>query len=304
MLRVPTLPFKLNQDRRRHIPRQRPGTMVRMGTTQQQTRAKLGSLLLATKGGSRRRLVTPDTGRSWVWCPAVVDRVDWMPRRVCRLLACAAVLVSAQIPTARAADDPFEAANRRIYDFNRVVQVRVLGPVAERYLSATTPRVRRSFLNVLANLREPITAVSSLVAGDFSLAANAAARFAINSTLGLAGIKDRATKMGYPRHAFSLADAACSWGVPSGPFIMLPLLGPSTVRDAGALAAQSAALDQTLGADAYLAWSGSDLFVDYAQIHRDLKRVDAASLDPYAVYRSAYLQRRATVCPVDQSGQR
>jgi phospholipid-binding lipoprotein MlaA len=81
---------------------------------------------------------------------------------------------------------------------------------------------------------------------------------------------------------------------------MLPLLGPSTVRDAGALTAQSAALDQTLGAEAYLAWSGSDLFVDYAQLHRDLKRVDTASLDPYAVYRSAYLQRRATICPADR----
>ncbi len=223
-----------------------------------------------------------------------------MPRRVCYLLACVAVLASAQIPTARAADDPFEAVNRRIYGFNRVIQVRVLSPLAERYLSATPPQVRRGVVNVLANLREPITAVSSLAAGNFRSATNAVTRFAINSTLGLAGIKDRAAGMGYPRHAFSLADAACSWGVPSGPFIMLPLLGPSTVRDAGALAAQSAALDQTLGADAYLAWSGSDLFVDYAQLHRDLKRLDAASLDPYAVYRSAYLQRRATTCPVDR----
>jgi phospholipid-binding lipoprotein MlaA len=106
--------------------------------------------------------------------------------------------------------------------------------------------------------------------------------------------------MGYPRRAFSLADAACSWGVPSGAFIMLPLLGPSTLRDAGALAVQSAALDQALGTDTYLAWSGSDLFVDYAQIHHELRRVEANSLDPYAVYRSAYLQRRATVCPADR----
>ena len=60
-----------------------------------------------------------------------------MPRRVCPLLAYAAVLAAAQIPTARAADDPFEAVNRRIYGFNRVVQTTVLGPLAERYLSAT-----------------------------------------------------------------------------------------------------------------------------------------------------------------------
>lgn len=153
---------------------------------------------------------------------------------------------------------------------------------------------------MLANLREPVTAVSGLAAGRFELAANAAARFAINSTLGLGGVRDRADGMGYARHGFTFADAACAWGVPSGPFLMLPLLGPSTVRDAGALAAQGAALDQTLGADTYLAWSGSDLFVGYAEVHRTLQRTAAASLDPYAVYRSAFLQRRAADCPADR----
>ena len=154
---------------------------------------------------------------------------------------------------------------------------------------------------MLANLREPITVASGLAAGNLGLAANAATRFAINSTFGLAGIQDRAAAMGYPQHAFSLADAACSWGVPSGPFLMLPLLGPSTVRDAGALAAQGAALDQALGAGAYLAWSGGDLFSGYAHLHHELRHVEATSLDPYAVYRSAYLQRRAAVCLVDRS---
>jgi phospholipid-binding lipoprotein MlaA len=231
---------------------------------------------------------------------AIVDEMYWMPRRVLHFLACIAVLTAAQIPTARAADDPFEAVNRRIYGFNRAVQAKVLGPLAERYLSATTPQVRRGVANALANLREPISAVSGLTAGRFGLAANALARFAINSTAGFAGVEDRATRMGYPPRAFSLADAACSWGVPSGPFLMLPLLGPSTLRDAGALVAQSVALDHTLGADAYLAWSGGDLFTGYAQLHRELQRTEAASLDPYAVYRSAYLQRRAQACPVDR----
>ena len=223
-----------------------------------------------------------------------------MQRHICRFLTCAAVLTAAQIPAAKAADDPFEAVNRRIYGFNRTVQAKILGPLARRYLSATTPQVRRGIVNVLANLREPISAVSGLTAGRFGVAANALARFAVNSTVGFAGVEDRAAKMGYPPHAFSLADAACAWGVPSGPFLMLPLLGPSTLRDAGALVAQSAALDQTLGADTYLAWSGSDLFIGYAQLHRDLQHTEAASLDPYAVYRSAYLQRRAQACPVDR----
>jgi phospholipid-binding lipoprotein MlaA len=186
-------------------------------------------------------------------------------------------------------------------DFNIAVRTRALGPLAELYLSATTPETRRGIGNVLSNLREPITAVSGLVAGDLDLATSAAARFGINSTLGLGGFHDPATDIGFPRRNFGIADAACSWGVPSGPFLMLPLLGPSTFRDAGALAAQSAALSDVLGTDIYLAWSGSDLFVGYAQLHHELERVEAESLDSYAVYRSAYLQRRATVCPVDRA---
>ena len=209
------------------------------------------------------------------------------------------MLVSSPV-AARAAGDPFEAVNRRIFGFNTTVQAMVLGPLAEGYLAATTPSLRHGIVNVLGNLREPVTAVSSLVAGKFELAANAATRFAINSTLGIGGVRDRAAKVGYPPRGFSLADAACVWGVPSGPFLMLPLLGPSTVRDAGALAAQGAALDQTLGANTYLAWSGSDLFVGYTELHRTLGRTAATALDPYAVYRSAFLQHRAADCPADR----
>ena len=159
--------------------------------------------------------------------------------------------------------------------------------------------MRAGVVNVLANLREPVTAVSSLVVGDVAASGNAVVRFAVNSTVGLGGVRDRAAGLGYPRQAATFADAACRLGVPSGPFLMLPLLGPSTARDAAALAAQGAVLDQTLGMDAYLALAGSDLFVDYTELHPDLKRLDAQSLDPYAAYRSIYLQRRAQACPGD-----
>lgn len=222
----------------------------------------------------------------------------WTSRR---FALCAALLLVAQPATARAADDPFEAVNRRVLTFNQGVRAKLLGPLAELYLSATTAEVRHGVANVLTSLSEPITAVSSLAAGEFGLAANAAARFGINSTLGLAGVHDRAAAMGYPHRTFGVADAVCRWGVPSGPFLMLPLLGPSTLRDAGARAAMSVALSHALGSDVYAAWSGSDAFVGYAQLHRELERIDAQSLDAYAVYRSAYLQRRAAVCPADQA---
>ena len=220
-------------------------------------------------------------------------------RTLCPLVGCAMLLV-AQPAVAQATRDPFEAINRRIHAFNRGVQAKLLGPMAELYVSAIPPEIRRGVSNSLANLSEPITTVSGLAAGNLALAGNAAVRFGINSTLGLAGVHDRAAGMGYPRQPFGVADAVCRWGLPSGPFIVLPLLGPSTVRDAGALVATSAALSQTLGSDIYFAWSSTDALVGYAQIHHDLKRIDTQSLDAYAVYRSAYLHRRAAVCPIDR----
>lgn len=220
-------------------------------------------------------------------------------RTLCRIVAGAMLLV-AQPAAAQAAGDPFETVNRRIHAFNRAVQAKLLGPLAELYLSATSAEVRRGVSNSLANLSEPITAVSGLAAGDLALAVNAAVRFGINSTFGFAGVHDRAATMGYPRQSFGVADAVCRWGLPSGPFVVLPLLGPSTLRDAGALVVTSTALSQTLGSDLYFAWSGTDALIGYAQLHHDLERIDTQSLDAYAVYRSAYLQRRAAVCPTDR----
>ncbi len=214
------------------------------------------------------------------------------------LVACGLLLLAE--PAAAQAADPFEAVNRRIHAFNRSVQTKVLGPMAELYHSATSAELRRGVSNSLANLSEPVTTVSGLAAGDLPVAMNAAVRFGINSTLGFAGVHDRATAMGYPRQVFGVADLVCRWGVPSGPFVVLPLLGPSTLRDASALVATGAALSQTLGSDVFITWSGTDALVGYAHRHRDLARIDTQSLDAYAVHRSAYLQRRAAVCPPDR----
>ena len=215
-------------------------------------------------------------------------------------LALAGALLLAAAPV-QAAPDPLEAANRQVHAFNQALRARVLAPVAELYLAYTPESVRRGAAQALANLSEPVTAVSALAAGEVGLAANAAARFGINTTLGLGGVRDAAAGLGFERRSFGPADAACRWGIPSGPFLVLPLLGPSTLRDAAAQAASSAALAQALGTDAMLGWSGADALIGYAGMHRSLERLEAESLDPYAALRSAYLQRRAAACPVDRA---
>jgi phospholipid-binding lipoprotein MlaA len=219
------------------------------------------------------------------------------PIHLTSAMALAALLAAGP---ARAADDPMEGLNRRVHGFNRLVQTHVLGPAAELYQASTSPGFRLGLANVVANLAEPVSAASGLIAGDLDLAWNAAARFGINATLGLGGVRDPATAMGYVRRPAGLADALCAWGVPSGPYLVLPLIGPSTIRDAGALIATSAALTQAIGADAVVAWSATDRLVDYAEAHAALGRIEAEALDPYAVHRSAYLQRRAARCPGDR----
>lgn len=201
---------------------------------------------------------------------------------------------------ALAIDDPLEGLNRRVHSFNRVVQANVLSPLAVLYESNTPAGFRRGVRNVFANLGEPVSAVSGLMAGDFGLAWNAAARFGINSTIDLGGVYDPAASMGYARRPAAVADALCAWGVPSGPFLVLPLIGPSTIRDAGALIASTTALSQAVSPEVVLAWSATDQLITYAEFHGELGRIEAQSLDAYAVHRSAYLQRRAARCGADR----
>lgn len=220
-------------------------------------------------------------------------------RRSARFLPLMMLALGLAAP-AQAAPDPLEPVNRRIHALNRLLQAHVLGPVAEAYVDYTPPAVRDGVANALANLGEPITAVSSIAAGDLPRAGNAALRFGINTTLGLGGVADAAASLGFPRRPMATADAVCSWGVPSGPYLVLPLIGPSTLRDAGAMVATSAALSQLVGTEAFLGWRSGDLFTTYAAFHAELQQVDAQALDSYAVHRSAFLQRRAATCPADR----
>lgn len=224
-----------------------------------------------------------------------------MWQRSLRGIAACTLLVAASPALASPAADPLENVNRRIHAFNRGLQAHVLGPLVELYQSATTPEIRRSVGNAVANLGEPIVAASGLAGGQVEIALNAVARFGINTTLGIAGVHDRAAEMGYPQRSYGLGDALCGWGVPSGPFLMLPVFGPSTLRDAGAWFATSAALSQAVGPDLVTGWSTSNAFVGYERAHRELNQLDAQALDPYAVYRSVHLARRAAACEVDRA---
>jgi phospholipid-binding lipoprotein MlaA len=219
-----------------------------------------------------------------------------------RRLALIAALALAATP-AHATGDPLESVNRAVHGFNQLAQRHVLGPVAEAYLAWTPLPVREGVSNAVANLAEPVTAANALLAGDTGTATTAALRFGINSTLGVAGLRDPATDMGYLRQTMALGDTLCRWGIPSGPYLVLPLLGPSSLRDAGGMAVTTLALAQAVGSDAVLAWQTGTTLVDYASAHPAVQSIESTALDSYATWRSLWRQRRAATCAGDMPGE-
>ena len=127
-------------------------------------------------------------------------------------------------------NDPFEDINRITFKFNESIDNNFLKPVALTYSKAPKP-IKKGISNFFDNLEEIETSVNQILQGKPKLAINDFSRFIINSTIGLGGFLDFATKIGLTRHEEEFDQTLALWGVPSGPYIMLPGLGPSTLRD-------------------------------------------------------------------------
>ena len=149
------------------------------------------------------------------------------------LHTCCVLLLLAGCATTgeRKAADPFETANRQVYAFNVGIDKATLKPVAKGYAAAVPQWMRNSVTNFFHNLDEPTTIVNQLLQGKLKLAAQDTVRFALNTTLGLGGLFDPASDANLQRHDEDLGQTLGLWGVPAGPYLMLPLLGPSHLRD-------------------------------------------------------------------------
>lgn len=142
------------------------------------------------------------------------------------------LLLPAALARSQEVHDPIEPINRAIFSFNMVADEYVLEPVARGYRAVTPQPVRRSVGNFLANLRAPVIFANDLLQGQRERAGVTLGRFMINTTLGVFGLFDAAAGFGYVRHSEDLGQTFGAWGAPPGPYLMLPLLGPSSVRDA------------------------------------------------------------------------
>lgn len=217
-------------------------------------------------------------------------------RLVLAVVGCMAVLTGcAALPPGHQRDprDRFERVNRSVYAFNVAVDRAVLHPTAVGYVKITPAPVRRSVSNFLSNLAYPRTIINDVLQGKLHDSANDLARLVVNSVIGIGGLFDPASLAGLDRHVEDFGLTLGHWGVHSGPFLMLPFLGPSTVRDTLGLIPDEAAYPTWYVRNSYVTWS---LFVlNVVDTRVSLFPTDkpiASAYDPYAFVRNAWLQHR------------
>ncbi|HVN85965.1 MAG TPA: VacJ family lipoprotein [Candidatus Binatia bacterium] len=193
--------------------------------------------------------------------------------------------------------DPIEPVNRAIFWFNDQVDIYVLEPVAKGYDKITSDRVKRCVSNFFQNLRFPISAVNDLLQGKLVATGSDFGRFAVNTTVGLAGLFDPATDWGMEFHDEDLGQTFGYWGLPAGPYLVLPLWGPSNIRDAVGLAGDSAAAVYPWFVPVYysIGAQGVKTINGRALLLREVKQLKEASVDYYSAVRNAYNQRRETL---------
>ncbi|MEM7639872.1 MAG: VacJ family lipoprotein [Pseudomonadota bacterium] len=143
--------------------------------------------------------------------------------------ACATTPVEDTSPTA--VYDPWEGFNRQVYAFNDGVDRAVLEPAAKGYRAVTNEPIRGGVSNFLTNLNQPVVFANTVLQGKPGAAIDTVTRFTVNSTIGLAGILDVATTLDVPEHREDFGQTLGVWGVPNGPYLVLPFLGSSNVRD-------------------------------------------------------------------------
>ncbi len=190
--------------------------------------------------------------------------------------------------------DPWEGFNRRSYEFNEGVDRIVLKPAATWYREKVPPLVRTGVSNFFGNLSDGWSAVNSLLQFRLHDFSDNYARFQLNTSFGLLGIFDLASDLNIDRHREDFGQTLGRWGMPAGPYIVLPLLGPSTLRDTAALPVEYRFdLVRQINADSVRAAVQTVRVIDTrANLIRVSNVLEEVSLDKYSFTRDAHLQRR------------
>jgi phospholipid-binding lipoprotein MlaA len=207
------------------------------------------------------------------------------------MVGCASIPAGVQ-PTP---NDPWEPFNRSVFEFNEGLDAYLLKPVVKVYRFILPEFVRDGIYNFFSNYSDIYTALQNLLQGKPDLAFSDLMRVVVNTTFGLGGLIDMATPGGLPKHKEDWGQTFGVWGIPSGPYVVLPFFGPSSVRDTFGTAAdlESDYLFRLLP-DVALRNSLTGLRVVNARntYYEAGDLLDGAALDKYSFVRDAYIQRR------------
>jgi phospholipid-binding lipoprotein MlaA len=190
--------------------------------------------------------------------------------------------------------DPWESWNRGVYRVNDKLDRAIAKPVAKTYVKVVPHPIRTGVSNFFTNLTQTTVMFNDALQGKFKAAANDLGRFLLNSTLGIGGILDPASAAGLDKNEEDFGQTLGKWGVHPGPFLELPLLGPSDLRDG-----PSKLVDAYTNPQGYIGYLPARYglytlyLVDTRQALLPLEDTLAKTFDPYAFVRDAYLQRRA-----------
>jgi phospholipid-binding lipoprotein MlaA len=190
--------------------------------------------------------------------------------------------------------DPYEGFNRAMFKFNDTIDQAALKPAATAYRNVLPSFVQTGVNNFFGNLSDAWSAVNNLLQGKGQAGMSDFERFTLNTSFGLFGFLDFATPAGLPKHNEDFGQTLGYWGVPSGPYLMLPLLGPSTVRDTAALPVDIAGDIWRYKDPVYIRNIGTVTRVvdQRANLLDASNLLEEAALDRYEFVRDGYLQRR------------
>lgn len=210
---------------------------------------------------------------------------------------CVAGMLAGCASTGGHPQDPLEPVNRAVFRFNETVDENVLQPVARGYRAVLPGLVRTGVTNFFSNLEDVWIGVNNVLQGKLGEGVQDFARFTFNTTFGLLGILDVSTDFQLPKHNEDFGQTLGRWGLGTGPYLVLPLFGPSNFRDGVSLLVDSQAdfvvnLDHVRTRNALYANRTVNTRANLLDAGRAL---DQAALDKYRFMRDAYLQRRRSL---------
>ena len=218
----------------------------------------------------------------------------WTQAARCAVLLLAVALTGCASGPNAVARDPLEPFNRGVYGFNEALDSSVVRPVARAYQDVTPTPIRKGITNFFANIADVWSTINNALQLKPAQTLESGARVAVNTVVGVLGLFDVATSLNLERHPEDFGQTLGYWGVPSGPYVVLPILGPSTLRDTASVPVDTKGnlVRHIEEVPTRNTLTVVNLVDRRANLLKATDQVDAMAIDKYSFVRDVYLQKR------------